>query len=297
MKGLKRILITNILLLLCATITIAQQPVSDFKIKTSESSFMDFKQKEFLVIAHRGASAYYPENTMAAFKAAVEMKADMIELDVMMSKDNIPVVFHDDVLEYKTNGKGSVADYTLSELKELDAGSWFDEKFKEERIPTLREVLDYARNKIPVNIEIKTEAVTENKEGGIVERVLKLIDELGMADQVIVSSFDYRVIERLKAAESKIMIAMLYERQQSYGRNPVTLVKEYKADAFNFSSNELAGNWIAQLNDAKIPFFIYTINKEDLMESVIRSGARGIFTDKPDVLYRIADEVLRKKWR
>ncbi|MEP0007448.1 MAG: glycerophosphodiester phosphodiesterase family protein [Balneola sp.] len=254
---------------------------------------MNFSKKRFYTIAHRGASAYYPENTMSAFKAAVDMKADMIELDVLLSKDNIPVVFHDERLDEKTNGSGLVCDHTLSDLKKLDAGSWFDTKFKNERIPTLREVLEFSRNRILVNIEIKPEVVTEKEESGIVELVLNLVEELGMEEVVMISSFDYRVLERLSKRETNIKSALLYERVQSHGREPSRLAKDYNIDAFNCSEHQLIDNWVLQLNNNKIPFFIYTINDELNMKSLIQVGAKGIFTDKPDVLNKVVEEVTK----
>ncbi|MFY0696442.1 MAG: hypothetical protein JXR11_01160 [Balneola sp.] len=254
---------------------------------------MNFSKKRFYTIAHRGASGYYPENTMSAFKAAVDMNADMIELDVLLSKDNIPVVFHDERLDKKTNGSGFVLDHTLSDLKKLDAGSWFDTKFKNERIPTLREVLEFSRNRILVNIEIKPEVVTENEESGIVELVLNLVEELGMEEVVMISSFDYRVLERISKRETNIKSALLYEQKQSYGRDPSSLAKDYKIDAFNCSREQLTDNWVSQLKNNKIPFFIYTINDELTMKSLIQVGAKGIFTDKPDVLNKVVEEVIK----
>lgn len=254
---------------------------------------MNFSKKRFYTIAHRGASAYYPENTMSAFKAAVDMKADMIELDVLLSKDNIPVVFHDERLDEKTNGSGLVCDHTLSDLKKHDAGSWFDTKFKNERIPTLREVLEFSRNRILVNIEIKPEVVTEKEESGIVELVLNLVEELGMEEVVMISSFDYRVLERLSKRETNIKSALLYERVQSHGREPSRLAKDYNIDAFNCSHHQLIDNWVLQLNNNKIPFFIYTVNDELTMKSLIQVGAKGIFTDKPDVLNKVVEEVIK----
>lgn len=252
---------------------------------------MNFSKKRFYTIAHRGASAYYPENTMSAFKAAVDMKADMIELDVLLSKDNIPVVFHDERLDEKTNGSGLVCDHTLSDLKKHDAGSWFDTKFKNERIPTLREVLEFSRNRILVNIEIKPEVVTEKEESGIVELVLNLVEELGMEEVVMISSFDYRVLERLSKRETNIKSALLYERVQSHGREPSRLAKDYNIDAFNCSEHQLIDNWVLQLNNNKIPFFIYTVNDELIMKSLIQVGAKGIFTDKPDVLNKVVEKL------
>lgn len=254
---------------------------------------MNFSKKRFYTIAHRGASAYYPENTMSAFKAAVDMKADMIELDVLLSKDNIPVVFHDERLDEKTNGSGLACDHTLSDLKKHDAGSWFDTKFKNERIPTLREVLEFSRNRILVNIEIKPEVVTEKEESGIVELVLNLVEELGMEEVVMISSFDYRVLERLSKRETNIKSALLYERVQSHGREPSRLAKDYNIDAFNCSYHQLIDNWVSQLKNNKIPFFIYTINDELTMKSLIQVGAKGIFTDKPDVLNKVVEEVIK----
>jgi glycerophosphoryl diester phosphodiesterase len=125
---------------------------------------------------------------------------------------------------------------------------------------------------------------------------LKLVEELGMQDKVIISSFDYRVLERVKKNNSLVKVALLYERQQSYGREPSKLVEDYKVDAFNLSMQQLADNWIKQLNENTIPFFVYTVNDDKLMESLIRAGAKGIFTDRPDLLNKVVDEVIKKKW-
>lgn len=274
----------------------SQESVTQFNPKVTEISMSDVREQRFIVIAHRGASAYYPENTMPAFKAAVEMNADMIELDVLLSKDNVPIVFHDKFLDKKSNGQGLLSDHTLSELKKLDAGSWFHEKFKGVQIPTLQEVLEFTSGKIALNIEIKTEAVSA--ENNTIEKsVIDLVERYNLENEVIISSFDYRAIERVKSLNPKIQTALLYERQQSYGREPVDLVKDYKVDAFNFSANECAANWLSQLNTHQIPFFIYTVNDPGMMKSLIEKGAKGIFTDKPDVLYKVADEVLNKNWR
>ena len=110
------------------------------------------------VIGHRGYPAKYPENTLAAFEAAIEAGAIMIELDVMLSRDRKVVVIHDATLDRTTNGKGNVADFTLAELKQLDAGSWLDAQFADQQIPELSEVLDLINSRAYVNIEIKSNA-------------------------------------------------------------------------------------------------------------------------------------------
>ncbi|MGL4971324.1 MAG: glycerophosphodiester phosphodiesterase family protein, partial [Cetobacterium sp.] len=109
------------------------------------------------ILAHRGASGTAPENTIAAFKKAIIDGCDGFEFDVQQTKDGKLVVFHDWTLERTSNGKGYVREHTLDELKELDAGSWFGEEFKGEKIPTLEETLDLIPDNMLINIELKEE--------------------------------------------------------------------------------------------------------------------------------------------
>lgn len=243
--------------------------------------------EEPLVIAHRGASAYYPENTMAAFEAAVAMKADMIELDVLLSKEGVPVVFHDSKLDAHSNGKGQLQNFTLKELKKLDAGSWFDAEFSGQRIPTLEEVLEFASDTIALNIEIKTEAVSEQAANGVEEKVLRLVTNYGMQEHVLFSSFDYRAVKRLKEWAPGIPVAVLYEKKQFQKKMPSQLIKNCNADAFNCSYRQLNKRWIQDLKVHKIPFFIYTVDQKARMQKLLNMGAAGIFTNKPDVLYSL----------
>jgi len=246
---------------------------------------------DFVVIAHRGASAYAPENTHSAFQLAIEMQSEMIEFDVLLSKDGIPVIIHDENLERTTGVVGLVGEFTLAELKELKTGAWFSEEFSEEPFPTLEEVLKYAKGKIAVNIEIKYESVTDNVQGGIVDKALELVKNADMEQEVIFSSFDYRVMEHLNVLAPTVPKALLYEPDQSGDLSPSQLVEKYNVDAFNFSYKQLTDEWIAELNANEIPFFIYTVNDEDLMEKIIKSGAKGIFSDKPDVLKQVVENL------
>jgi len=244
----------------------------------------------FIVIAHRGASAYYPENTMAAFRAAVEMEAEMIELDVLLSKDGVPVVSHDATLNAHTNGSGRVINHTLEELKKFDAGSWFDQRFSDQQIPTLEEVLAFASGKIAVNIEIKTGAVTDQLKGGIEEKSLELVREHNMEDHVLFSSFNYNALQHLKELEPEIPVALLYNRGWYNRLLPHQLLKQFKADAFNCSYRQLTKRRLADLRTHDIPSFIYTVNRESKMRKLINAGVKGIFTNKPDVLKRVVSE-------
>lgn len=241
----------------------------------------------FFIIAHRGASAYYPENTMAAFRGAVAMEAEMIELDVMLSKDGVPVVFHDARLDEHTDGSGYVGDYSLAELRQLDAGRWFGEAFAGERIPTLEQVLAWASGTIALNIEVKTEAVSDSAQGGVEAKSVELVKKYGMQRHVLFSSFDYRAVARLKALDADLPVALLYEKRQSGQRGPHELLQQLGADAFNCSYRELNGRRLQDLHRYKIPFFVYTVDQPGRMRKLIDKGAAGIFTNKPDLLRRV----------
>lgn len=248
------------------------------------------KGDDILVIAHRGASAYCPENTMAAFEKAVTMKADMIEIDVMMSKDGVPVVFHDAGLKAHTDGEGKLKDHTLSELKKMDAGSWFNEQFSDQTISTLEEVLEFAAGTIALNIEIKKEAVTDEMYGGIEEKVLGLVGKYNMKQHVLFSSFDYRAVRHFKTIDGSLSVALLYNQKQSDGKLPSELLSEYKADAFNCNFRQFNKKRQADLRKHNIPTFVYTVDQPKRMHKLINRGVNGIFTNKPDVLREVLAE-------
>ncbi len=131
------------------------------------------------VIAHRGASAYAPENTVVAFQRAIDMRADWFELDCRLSRDGHVVILHDNDLKRTTNCEGTVADKTLAELKTLDAGSWFSPDFAGEPIPTLGEALDLAKDRIGVYIEIKSCA----DDGPLIQQLLEIIGDRSRLDK------------------------------------------------------------------------------------------------------------------
>jgi glycerophosphoryl diester phosphodiesterase len=249
----------------------------------------------FVIIGHRGASAYYPENTMSAFRAAYEMGAEMIELDILLSKDGVPVVIHDESLERTTNGTGKVMEYTYKELSKLDAGSWFGDEHTGERIPSLEEVLQFAKGKVAVNIEIKTEVVSNDLREGIEEKAYEIVKKYDMQEYVLFSSFDYRAIAHLKELDVNIAVALLYEKQQSNDKDPKELVENYNADAFNCSYRQFSKKWAEVTSEAGIPVFVYTVNSRRRMKKMIKRGVNGIFSDKPDVLKQLVDNMWKSK--
>jgi len=215
------------------------------------------------------------------------MGTDLIELDITLSKDNIPVVFHDVTLEKKTNGRGPVGNFTLKDLKKLDAGSWFGSDFTGIAIPTLEEVLQWASGKISLNIEIKPEAAGARGNPGVEEITVELVKTYKMEKHVIFSSFSYASIERLKKIAPEIPAGLLYDRKSPGRVSPLDLVHQYNADSFNCRWRELKREWRHELQKQNIPIFIYTINSTFWMRRLIRNGISGIFTDRPDVLRRV----------
>lgn len=246
--------------------------------------------KPFLVIAHRGASYDSPENTMPAFKLAHQMGAEMIELDVQLSKDGVPVVFHDRTLNKKSSGRGIVSTHTVRELKKLDVGNWFSSRFKGEKIPLLEEVLEWAKNRILLNIEIKPEAVEEKPGRGIEEKIIELAKAYNMENSVLISSFHYLALKRLKVIAPDVTTGLLYYKKISDGLSPSELLNLYRADFFHCSRLEMKKSWAEELRQSNQPFLIYTVNKPRQMIKFIRMGAFGIFSDKPDLLKEIKEK-------
>lgn len=252
----------------------------------------------FIVIAHRGASYYCPENTMPAFQKALEMQADMIELDVLVTKDGIPIVFHDPLVDKKTDGKGEVSNYTLKEIKELDAGSWFDSEYKGEQILSLEELLQWAKNKIALNIEIKSEASELESSNRIEEsielKVIQLVRKYDMQYHVMLSSFLHASVEKLRKLAPEMTVGLLYDRKASDQKKPEELVRKYAADSFNCRWRDLSNSSRNALINRGIPIYIYTVNTTFWMKRMMKAGVSGIFSDKPDILRKTALKFFRK---
>lgn len=232
---------------------------------------------------------------MAAFKTAHLMLADMIELDVQLTADGVPVVFHDEDVKKLTDGKGNVKDFTFAGLRELDAGSHFSKTFSGEKIPSLQEVLEWLPNEMLLNIEIKPEAVSENQSDGIEEKVIELVANHQLEDRVILSSFSYLAVKRFKEINSGIKTGLLYEKGQSADKKPSELVKDYGADFFHCSSREMKSEWLADLQQNSIPFMIYTVNRKWAMKRWLKRGSFGIFSDKPDLLRTVFESTVWKR--
>ena len=251
------------------------------------------KIKRPWVVAHRGYSGRYPENTASAFEAAIGAGADMIELDVCLTKDRIPVVIHDQTLERTTDGHGLVSEFTLSELKKLDAGSWFSPEFKGESIPTLEEVLFQIRGKISVNIEIKPESYESAGPADAIEKqICIMVEKFGMNESVLISSFEHSFFPRIKLWHSKdnnqtsLRIAPLQEKEFSE-ENVLKLCKGTEAYSFHPDERFLTPSLIKILKENSFRTIAYTINDEKRIEQLAKWGVTGIITDEPELMWKV----------
>ncbi len=239
-----------------------------------------------VIFAHRGASANAPENTLAAFELAVTTGAKAIELDTMLSGDGIPVVIHDHALERTTNGHGLVSNHAQSDLVQLDAGSWFSEKFKGEKLPLLREVLERYSNKILVNIELKNYHAPHDT---LTETVMKLVNELDLWNSVLFSSFLPRNLKLIQNQKPEAKIALLcpsgirgwFFRSSIYRKTSPSIIHP--------AENDVDSKYIEQEHQRRRRVHVWTVNNKDRARELFVNDVDGIFTDEPVVI----QEVLR----
>jgi glycerophosphoryl diester phosphodiesterase len=217
---------------------------------------------------------------MAAFRAAAELGADGIEFDVMLTRDGIPIIIHDDTLERTTNGKGRVEDFGLKDLQKLDAGAWKDSRFEGERLPTLEEVFVWAqKNTLILNVEIKFYI---GKQTPLEEKVLELIERYKMAPRVVISSFNHYALKKIsKLSQNKIETAALFS-EGLY--EPWKYAKQFDCRAIHpYWAASLFENFYKDSHLAGVVIRPWTVNDEKQMKQLRDLGCDAIITDHPDV--------------
>lgn len=233
------------------------------------------------IIAHRGASAYAPENTMEAFTKALEMRADAIETDVHLTKDDVPVLMHDERINRTSNGTGLIHHYTLAQLKQFDIGSWFDSSFSSARIMTLQECLAWIREtNMDINIELKNNKIDYPNMETIVYNCIK---NYSMEKRTVVSSFNFDSIQRFKKKSNRIEIAFLTSK---INRSIRSKLYANPVDALHIKHTLLKKKMIHYSHLHELPLRVFTINTKDEMVRCFHAGVRGIFTDVPDIAYQ-----------
>ena len=237
-----------------------------------------------LCIAHRGFSGIAPENTSIAFQKALELHPDAVELDVHLSKDGELIVIHDDTVDRTTNGKGKVAELTLSELKSFDAGSWFDKQYQGERIPTLKEALSLMRNKTIVAVELKA--------AGTAEKAVPLIEQLDMTDQVMIFSFYPEYLKSVKHLNPKIpLLHLFYIQPESKSQvAPLFLIHQTLsayANMLGINANAVTPQLIDTAHKRGIGIGVYTVNEENDMRTILQLGVDAIVSNYINRLLKV----------
>jgi glycerophosphoryl diester phosphodiesterase len=241
-----------------------------------------------LIIAHRGASAYAPENTLSAFQLAVEQGAQALELDAKLSADGEIVVFHDFSVDRTTNGTGLVSQLPLPALRELDAGGYFAEKFRGEKIPTLAEVFEAFGDKILINVELKD--YTSFKEE-LTEQVCAMVKRFGLENRVMFSSFRPSNLAKARSLLPSVprglhsLVGVLGWWPRSFG----FAFGDYQS--LNPAFKDVTPQQIQRVHKLKRKLFAYTVNQAEDMRRLFRWGIDGIFTDDPAMAIKMLGEV------
>jgi len=230
-----------------------------------------------LVYAHRGASGYAPENTMAAFRMAVELGSDGIECDVQLTRDGKLVICHDETLERTTNGKGFIKDMNYEALRKLDAGGWFDSKFAGERVPQLSELLGLVKDTgLLLNIEIKSGIV---QYPGIEGKVIAEVEAYGLADRVIISSFNHYAVKKCKEINPKIATGALYMEGLF---EPWNYLRSLGCEGAHPFYPVLVPEISEGLKKQGYVINVFTVNDPKTAVQMVKAGVDGIITNYPD---------------
>ncbi len=240
-----------------------------------------YEERNFLNWGHRGAPEAAPENTLSALAAAVELGAHGVEFDVMLSADGKIVLIHDYTLDNTTDGTGPVKDYSLAELKQLDAGGWFSDDFAGERISTLQEVIDALDPSVFMNIEIKSESPTTD---GLEQAVVQAIAGNNLYERVIVSSFNPISLLRVKLADKRIDVGLIYAPDLPNYLSKGWFIPILRPEALHPRYDMVDEAYMTWARQKGFQVSVWTVNEAPDMSRMLDLGVDGIITDRPDVL-------------
>ena len=240
-----------------------------------------------IIFAHRGASAHAPENTLAAFELALAQQADAIELDVKLSADGHVVVIHDATVDRTTGVHGRVRDLTLPQLKSLDAGSFFSEKYKGEKIPTLEEVFETVRNRTFINVELTNYSTPRDQ---LVESVCLLVKKFGLQKRVLFSSFFGFNLSKARGHLPEVPRGLLAAEGWlgAWARSFGFMFGKYAA--LHPYLNDVTPQQVQRVHRLKRRVHVWTVNAADDMRRLFHWGVDGIFTDDPQLALQVRTE-------
>lgn len=235
----------------------------------------------FINYAHRGASAYAPENTMSSFKKAIQLGANGIELDLQQTKDRKVVIFHDKVIDKKSNGKGKIRDYTYQELYKLDFGSWFNEDFKGEHIVLFE---NFAKEFLDLDLTFAIEIKT----AGIEKEVLNIINKYKTHDNIYITSFKYKILENVRNLDKNIKISYLIEKIDQDSINKILRIygNQICPQASFVTTKDIT---LAKSNNLGVR--LWGISDENIMKRVSNYDIEGMTVNFPDKLLEFINDI------
>jgi glycerophosphoryl diester phosphodiesterase len=237
-----------------------------------------------VVFAHRGSSKDAPENTMAAFRLAIDQKADAIELDVQLSADKEVVVFHDHTIDRTTNGEGYVKDYDFRTLRKLSAGILFGNRYVGEKIPSLSHVFEDLGNSIFYNIELKN-LITPFDD--LPNRVVELVHRFNLKDRILISSFNPIALHKVSKASQEISKGILVKRDLPLSNLLFRLFSNLNYQSVHFSYDMISQKRVQTIHSSGKLAFTYTLNNPADIITSMKDGVDGFFTDDPALARKI----------
>lgn len=236
------------------------------------------------IFAHRGASAYAPENTLAAFQLAVQQQADAIELDAKLSADGQIMVIHDQTVNRTTGADGRVAEMSLAALRELEAGSYFAPHFQGEKIPTLEEVFETVGKQIFINVEL-TNYVSPNDD--LPAKVVRLVQQFNLSARVLFSSFNPRALQQAHRLLPEVPLGFLALPGVKGSLARSWFGRLVPHQALHPEVSDTTASLIQRTHRSGRRVHVYTVNQPQDMQRLFSLGVDGIFTDDPLLALRI----------
>ncbi|MBY0148410.1 glycerophosphodiester phosphodiesterase family protein [Neobacillus niacini] len=232
-------------------------------------------------VAHRGASGYAPENTIAAFDKGVDMKSDYIEIDVQRSKDGELVIIHDTTVDRTTDGTGRVKELTFEQIRSLDAGSWKGEEFKGEKIPTFDEILDRYHGKVGILIELKAPELYPGIEAQVAQELTERNLDKPQNEKIIIQSFNFESMKITNSLLPKVPIGVLTSNRAHTTEQALKEFATY-ADYVNPSYGIVSKELVDQVHSLGMKIQSWTVRSQEAADFLLEMNVDGIITDYPD---------------
>jgi len=250
------------------------------------------KGKPPLIIGHRGNSGVSPANTMVSISQAIALGVDMIELDVQLTKDGVPILIHNDTLDETTDGKGPVSAMDYDQIRKLDAGSWKDRKYAGERIPTLMEALDFAKGKVYLSLDLKNRSA--------IPKMVKAIQDSNMVDSVVICGCHEPQAKAIWELNENISVVLNTDsklNELAKKDDKTEFIGEYirrackeRFSALNVNYKFVSDELIYHAHLRALPVWTWTVDKEEDMKRLIEMGVDAIYTNYPERLIKVQRE-------